>query len=76
MTRPAAALSEDLRRVPGLFRRWELPDVFEPHRQYLLEEAGAHADGTPLYAIYATVGAIAVLEDSDPGDRSVHERDT
>lgn len=57
-TDPAGILTEDLRRVPGLFRRWELPEIFESHRQYLIEEAGAHADGTPLYAIYAAVSAV------------------
>jgi hypothetical protein len=42
----------DLRRMPGLFRRWEFCDVLETRRTYRLEEAGAHADGTPLVAIY------------------------
>lgn len=43
---------EDLARMPGLFRRWEFSDVLETRRTYRLEEAGAHADGTPLVAIY------------------------
>lgn len=42
----------DLARLPGLFRRWEFSDVLETRRTYRLEEAGAHADGTPLVAIY------------------------
>lgn len=42
----------DLARVPGLYRRWEFSDVLETRRTYRLEDAGAHADGTPLVAIY------------------------
>ena len=42
----------DLKRIPGLYRRWELTEVFEPHRNYQIEEAGMHADGTPLLAIF------------------------
>jgi len=43
---------EDFRRLPGLYRRWELTEVCEPNRSYQIEDAGAHADGTPLVAIY------------------------
>ena len=43
----------DLQRVPGLFRRWELQNLLEPDRRYHLEDAGTHADGTPLLAVYA-----------------------
>lgn len=42
----------DLTRIPGLYRRWELTEVFEPHRNYQIEDAGTHADGTPLLAIF------------------------
>ena len=45
---------ENYRRVPGLFRRWELTEVCEPNRNYQIEDAGAHADGTPLLAIYVS----------------------
>lgn len=44
--------TEDLARMPGLYRRWEFSDVLETRRTYRLEDAGAHADGTPLVAIY------------------------
>ena len=50
-TEPA---TEPLQRIPGLYRRWELPEIFELHRRYHLEDAGAHADGTPLVAVYAS----------------------
>lgn len=46
---------KDLKRIPGLFRRWEFSDVLETRRTYRLEEAGAHVDGTPLVAIYSSV---------------------
>ena len=43
----------ELTRIPGLYRRWELPEVLRGHRTYRIEKAGAHEDGTPLVAIYA-----------------------
>ncbi|WP_104069230.1 hypothetical protein [Albidovulum inexpectatum] len=46
------ALTGELVRIPGLFRRWELPEVLKSHRTYRIEKAGAHQDGTPLVAIY------------------------
>jgi len=52
MTDPADTPSEDLKRIPGLFRRWELPEIFEANRDYHIEDAGVHADGTPLVALY------------------------
>jgi hypothetical protein len=53
MTDPSDIPSEDLKRIPGLFRRWELPEIFEANRDYHIEDAGVHADGTPLIALYA-----------------------
>jgi hypothetical protein len=44
----------DLKRIPGLYRRWELTEVFEAHRNYQIEDAGTHADGTPLLAIFVS----------------------
>ena len=44
--------AEDLTRMPGLYRRWEFPEVLQTRRTYRLEEGGAHADGTPLISIY------------------------
>jgi len=63
--------AEDLKRVPGLFRRWELPDLLEPDRRYHLEDAGTHADGTPLLAVYAddATQSFAVPPESDNDDR-------
>lgn len=45
---------ESLKRIPGLYRRWELPEILESQRKYHIEEAGNHADGTPLLAVYAS----------------------
>lgn len=42
----------ELRRLPGLFRRWELTEVLEQHRNYQIEDAGLHSDGTPLVAVF------------------------
>jgi len=58
--------TEDLARMPGLYRRWEFSDVLETRRTYRLEEAGAHADGTPLIAIYTNPAT-----NEEPGDSGV-----
>ena len=44
---------EEMVRIPGLYRRWELSELLKRHRAYRVEDAGSHADGTPLLAIYA-----------------------
>ena len=41
-----------LRRLPGLFRRWEVAELLEPGEDYRLEDAGTTTDGTPLVAVY------------------------
>ena len=65
MTNPADTLSENLKRIPGLFRRWELPGVFEANRDYHIEDAGLHADGTPLVALYS--GEVSEYSDAPAG---------
>ena len=57
MIRKADLLSADLKRVPGLYRRWELPEILKNQRAYRIENAGAHQDGTPLVAVYADADA-------------------
>lgn len=61
MSHTADLSLEDYRRLPGLYRRWELTEVCEPNRNYHIEDAGMHADGTPLLALYVSVMA-------DPND--------
>jgi hypothetical protein len=39
-------------RVPGLFRKWEIPQVLEVGRDYHLEDGGKTSDGTPLLAVF------------------------
>lgn len=46
--------AEPFKRIPGLYRRWELPEIFKLQRRYHIEEAGTHADGTPLLAVYSS----------------------
>ena len=41
MNRTADLSLEDFRRLPGLYRRWELTEVCEPNRNYQIEDAGA-----------------------------------
>lgn len=52
MTIPAAFSPEDLRRLPGLYRRWELVEVLKTDRLYRIEEAGRAEDGAPLLAVF------------------------
>jgi hypothetical protein len=58
MIRKADLLSADLTRIPGLYRRWELPEILKNQRAYRIENAGAHQDGTPLVAVYADADAV------------------
>jgi RNA polymerase sigma-70 factor (ECF subfamily) len=62
--------AEDLTRMPGLFRKWEFPEVLQTRRTYRLEEGGAHADGTPLISIYTDTP-----ERDDTKRARVHVRD-
>jgi hypothetical protein len=43
---------DDFIRLPGLFRRWELNEVFDLGADFHLEDAGETADGTSLIAVY------------------------
>jgi len=67
---------KNLKRIPGLFRRWEFCDVLKTRRTYRLEEAGAHVDGTPLVAIYSNTTApretdrCAGADDGMPNERA------
>lgn len=45
---------EDFRRLPGLFRRWELIEILRPGVHYQLEDAGSMQDGTPLIAVFVS----------------------
>lgn len=49
--------SAALVRIPGFYRRWELPEILKSQRAYRIENAGSHQDGTPLVAIYADTAA-------------------
>lgn len=50
---------ENLKRLPGLFRRWELSEVLATCVSYRIEAAGTDADGTPLLAVYAGTPAVS-----------------
>jgi hypothetical protein len=43
---------EDFVLLPGLPRRWEIPQVVKPDSEFRIEEAGELADHTPLFAVY------------------------
>ena len=41
-----------MRRIPGLFRRWEIAALLEAGEDYHLEDAGTSGDGCALLAVY------------------------
>ena len=47
--------TKELRRIPGLFRRWELTQLLASGEDYHLEDAGTTSDGTALLAVYRCV---------------------
>jgi hypothetical protein len=49
--RPSPA-SEELLRLPGLFRRWELEQVIDGSDEFHIEAAGTTSDGARLFAVY------------------------
>lgn len=57
-------------RIPGLYRRWELPEVLKNHHAFHIEDAGVHQDGTPLLAIYAASEGDPQVADDDVPDRA------
>lgn len=61
MTCITATMPGEFRRLPGFYRRWELAQVCAANRSYRIEDAGHHADGTPLLAIYVDDGDDATL---------------
>ena len=40
------------RRIPGLYRRWELEQVIDPGFEYYIEDHGEDSTGTQLYELY------------------------
>lgn len=48
----------EFRRLPGLFRRWELQQIIEVGGDYRVEDAGETEDGSPLFAIWQRDPAI------------------
>ena len=57
MSETLTAASHELRRLPGLFRRWELAQVIEVGEDYRIEDAGTAGDGTALFAVYKAVAS-------------------
>jgi hypothetical protein len=62
----------ELKRIPGLYRRWELLDILEAHRSYHIEQAGCDSDGTPLLALYGDFAAVSESGEGEiqPADRT------
>ena len=52
------ALAYTLRRIPGLYRRWEVAELLKPGEDYHLEDAGHADDGTPLLAVYRSTETV------------------
>ena len=60
MNQTIPSSQDELRRLPGLFRRWELPQVLDAGNDYRIEDAGTTSDGAPLFAIYRSVAGAPV----------------
>lgn len=45
---------EELIRVPGFYRAWELPQLLRLNEVFQIEDAGTHSDGSQLLAVYST----------------------
>jgi hypothetical protein len=52
MTNLPAAKPDDMTRIPGLYRRWELAELIKPGQSYHIEASGHADDGTPLFAVF------------------------
>lgn len=61
MNQVTPSLPSELRRLPGVFRRWELAQIIEAGRDYRIEDAGEAGDGTLLFAVYRSVPTTDVV---------------
>ena len=61
-------LSDEPTRLPGLYRKWELPEVLRTCTSYRIESAGNDADGTPLLAVY-------VMPEAPPSEATLRRPD-
>lgn len=43
---------QEFRRVPGLYRLWDLPVVMRQHEDYRIDYAELTEEGAPLFAVY------------------------
>jgi len=46
---------DDIQRLPGFYKAWDLPQIVLAGRSYWIEDAGAAQDGSALFAVYAAV---------------------
>lgn len=65
MIRTVDTPPDELKRIPGLFRRWELAQIIEAGQDYRIEDAGEAGDGTVLYAVYRSVPTIDAVVDAE-----------
>jgi hypothetical protein len=65
-----------LRRLPGLFRRWEIAQIIEAGKDYHLEDAGSACDGTTLYAVYVSKPAAPEAQVETAGEPPSRPRST
>jgi hypothetical protein len=46
---------DDYRRLPGLYRCWDLQFLLSEGTDYRIDYAELTKDGTPLFAVYAVI---------------------
>lgn len=47
--------TEEMERLPGYYRPWDLAQVILAGRSYRIEDVGVMADGGVLFAVYVCV---------------------
>lgn len=57
MKHTADPTHENYTRLPGAYRRRKSTEDCAPNRNFQIADAGTHADGTPLLAIYVSEAA-------------------
>ena len=45
-------IDDELERLPGLFSAWDLGQLVEAGRAYVIEDGGRTDDGLPLFMVF------------------------
>ncbi len=48
------------RRLPGLYRKWDIESIIEPGFEYYVEEDGRNEAGIQLYTVYKRTPSVEI----------------